>query len=87
MVADEDEQFDLDLAEQQLHQEISQVLSRHGVMVTKWILAAEVLDREGQRALESFASPDFRAWDAIGIVGFLDARERGAASADAAADE
>ncbi len=85
-MAGEEEQFDLDRAEQELHQEISTVLSRHGVMVTKWILAAELLDQKGERALESFASPDFRAWDAIGMVGFLDARERGAAGADAVAD-
>ncbi len=73
-------------AEEELQQEISGVLGRHGVMVTKWILAAEVLEGDGTRAMESFASPDFRAWDAIGLVGYMDARERWAAGTNAVSE-
>ncbi len=64
-------------AQRELHDAIADVMTRHGWMVTKWLAAVEIIDDSGERALESFASPDFRAWDAIGMVGFLDARERG----------
>lgn len=86
-MADPDEvKRHLDAAERELHDAVSQVLGRHGLMVTKWILAAEVLDADGERALESFASPDIRAWDTIGLFGYLDARERGAIAADVAGE-
>ena len=77
---------DLEAAEQELHDAIAQVLGRHGLMVTKWILAAEGLDAAGERAMEAFTSPDFRSWDSIGLLGFLDARERGTIGAAAARD-
>jgi len=64
-------------AEQQLHQAIAEVLGRNGLMVTKWILAVEGLGADGSRAMEAFTSPDFRAWDSLGMLGYLDARERG----------
>jgi hypothetical protein len=73
---------DLEAAERELHDAISQVLSPHGLMVTKWILGVEGIGDDGERVLETFTSPDFRSWDSIGIIGFLDARERGAAAAD-----
>jgi hypothetical protein len=63
---------------------LSDVLSRQGLMVTKWMCVAEVIGADGSRALESFASPDIRAWDTLGMLGYLDARERGAVGADAA---
>jgi hypothetical protein len=77
----------LEAAERELHDAIAQVLGKHGLMVTKWVLGAEGLDNEsGERVLETFTSPDFRSWDAIGIMGFLDARERGVVGAEAAAE-
>ncbi len=83
----DDAREQLDAAERELHDAIAAVLGRHGCMVTKWILAAEVLDGDGVRAMESFASPDFRAWDSIGLLGFLDARERGAVAAESLNDD
>ncbi len=70
-------------AERRLHQAVAEIVGAHGVMVTKWMLGVEVLDEQGGRDMYGFASPDFRAWDSLGIVGFLDARERGAVGADA----
>ncbi len=84
MADDEPVERDLAAAEQEMHQAIAGVLSQHGLMVTKWILAVEVLDSEGGRAMEAFTSPDFRAWDSVGLLGYLDARERGVAGAVAA---
>jgi hypothetical protein len=77
---------DLAAAERELHDAIAAVLGRRGMMVTKWMLVAEILDGDGVRALESFASPDIRAWDTIGILGYLDARERGAIAAEFAGE-
>lgn len=67
---------DLFQAQAELHDAISDVLSRHGLMANRWLLGAEVLDADGDRAMEAFTSPDMRAWDSLGILGFLDARER-----------
>ena len=83
-MSDEQEGDGLDDAERELHQAIAEVLARHGMMVTKWMLAVEGLDTEGGRDLETFTSPDFRAWDSIGFLGFLDARERGVVGGAAA---
>lgn len=77
---------DLAAAERELHDAIAAVLGRRGLMVTKWMLVAEVLDGDGVRALESFASLDIRAWDTIGMFGYLDARERGAVTAEVAGE-
>lgn len=75
----------MDLAQDELHDAISQVLNRRGLIPTKWVLGVEGLDDSGQRVLETFTSPDFRVWDSLGILGFLDARERGVVAAAAAA--
>lgn len=72
--------------ERELHDAIAQVLNRSGLMPTKWMLSVEGLDNAGERVLETFTSPDFRAWDSIGILGFVDARERGVVGAEAADD-
>lgn len=85
-MADGDAVNDLDRAEQELHGAISEVLNRRGLMITKWLLAVEGLDQGGERVLETFTSPDFRAWDSLGFLGFLDARERGVAGAEAVSD-
>jgi hypothetical protein len=82
-VADEPDGH-LEAVERELHDAIAQVLGRHELMVTKWLCVAEVYDAAGERALEYYGSPDIRAWDTLGIVGYLDARERGAVGAEAA---
>lgn len=69
---------DLARTEQELHEAISEVLTRHGLMVNRWVLVTEVMDREGERALEAFTSPDLRAWDSLGLLHFILERERGA---------
>lgn len=77
-----DDEAELYVVQQELHDAISEVLNRHQLMATKWISVIEVLDAEGGRALESFCSPDFRAWDTIGMLGFMDAQERGSITVD-----
>lgn len=72
--------------EREIHDAVSQIMGRHGLMVTKWLCVAELLGADGQRMLESFASPDMRAWDTIGMIGLIEARERGVLGAAAAAD-
>ena len=37
-------------------------------MVTKWVLAAEWVDHEGERWLTTQRSPDTRSWDAKGML-------------------
>lgn len=71
--------------ERELHDAAAGVLGRHGLMLTKWMFIAELLDGDGTRMLESFVSPDMRAWDTLGMMAFLDARERGVVGAEAAA--
>lgn len=84
-VADEENTEDTALAiERGLQDAIADVMHRHGYVATKWIAAIEFLDPAGERRLDSFASPDFRAWDSLGMLGFLDARERGLVGAAAA---
>lgn len=77
---------ELVIAGRELNDALSQILNRRGLMPTKWVLAAEGIDNAGERVLETFTSPDFRAWDSIGMLGFIDARERGAVGAAAADD-
>lgn len=83
-MADPGEEPDLAAIEQELHDVVAQVLGRHDLMVTKWMMVVEGIDSAGERAFEAFTSPDFRAWDSIGFLGFLDARERGVIGAEAA---
>ncbi len=85
-MADDGEMEQLQLIEQELNNAVSDVMGRHGMVVTKWMAAVEVIDGSGERALEAFTSPGLRSWDSIGILGFLDARERGPVHA-AAADQ
>lgn len=80
------EAWNHDEIEQELHQALAEILGRRGVMATKWMVVAEGLADNGSRDLLSFSSPDFRSWDSIGFIGFLDARERGAVGAAAAAE-
>lgn len=85
-MADDDEtvQADLVAAEAELHQQIAQVLGQQGLMVTKWLLSVEFLDSDGGRGMQALTSPDFRSWDSLGFLGYLDARERGVVGATAA---
>jgi hypothetical protein len=75
---------DLVQAQDDLHQAVAEVLGRHGLMVTKWLLAAEVIDTDGGRDMQAFTSPDLRAWDSLGLLGYMNAREQGAVGAAAA---
>lgn len=70
--------------EAELHDAICAVLQRHGMMATKWLAGVKIIGEDGERTLGTFTSPDFRSWDSIGILGCLDARERGVVGAEAA---
>lgn len=83
-MAEVEQDYDGEAVETELHDAISAVLQRHGLMATKWLAGIEVIGADGERSLGTFTSPDFRPWDSLGILGCLDARERGVVGADAA---
>lgn len=68
----------------ELHTAISDVLTKHGLYLNRWLLVTEVVEADGDRSLNSFASPDLRAWDSLGMLEFALAQERGALFAEAA---
>ncbi len=87
LVADEEDEAGPDEAVgRELLDAASQILARHDLMVTKWLFVADVIDGDGERMLASYASPDIRAWDTLGMIDFVQARERGVVAADAAAE-
>ncbi len=63
--------------EREMSEAIAAVLARHQSMPNRWVLVVEVMEESGERALETFASQDLRAWDALGMLGFALERERG----------
>lgn len=75
---------DLERVEQDLGDAIGEVLRRHGLMVNRWVLVAEVLNEHGQRELVCFTSTDLRSWDSLGMLGYVLERERGAVHVDVA---
>ncbi len=39
-----------------------------GAMVQRFVLLAEVIDSDGERALWALTPPDARAWDTLGLI-------------------
>ena len=37
-------------------------------MVTKWVLVAEVIEKDGSRTLKVISSPDIPGWDKVGML-------------------
>lgn len=83
-MAGDGEENELVVVERELHDAIADVMNRHRMITTKWVGVVEFINPAGERDLEAFTSPDFRAWDSLGMLGFIDARERGATGAQAA---
>lgn len=77
---------DLDAAEKDMDEAVSSVLTKHGLMANRWLLAAEVLEEDGERSLLAMTSPDLRSWDSLGMLGYLIERERAAIHEDYRAD-
>jgi hypothetical protein len=46
-----------------------------GAMVTRFVVLAEVIDADNDRALWSFTAPDATKWDSMGLLQFALRRE------------
>jgi hypothetical protein len=46
-----------------------------GAMVTRYILLAEVIDADSERAVWAFTAPDATKWDSLGLLEFGRLRE------------
>ena len=69
--------YDPEIAQQELAEAISSVLTRHGLMTNRWILVTEVIDQDGGRSLGSFSSDDLRAWDTLGMLHYVLEQDKG----------
>lgn len=50
---------------------LADTLHRHdGSIVNRWIVLADVMDPEGERALVSLAQADMKPWDSLGMLEF-----------------
>lgn len=58
-----------------------------GEMVTRWVLAAETIGADGDRALWLLAPDDAKSWDTLGLAEYALAVERGRVTADAITDD
>lgn len=58
-----------------------------GEMVTRWVLAAETIGTDGERALWLLAPEDAKAWDTLGLAEYALAVERGRVTADTITDD
>lgn len=47
-----------------------------GAFVTRWVVVAEVIDAEGDRAVWMDVSDDAKAWDSLGLLEYALQRER-----------
>ncbi len=78
---------DFEAVQREVGEAVAAVLARHGQMPNRWMLVAEVMDTDGERSLETFASQDLRSWDALGMLAFALERERGGVYADVARED
>lgn len=46
-----------------------------GCMVTRFIVLAEIIDADSDRAVWSFVAPDATKWDTLGLLEFARMRE------------
>lgn len=53
-----------------------------GNLVTRWIVLAEVIEPEGERALVTTRQEDMRAWDSLGMLTFAVQLEQAALTRD-----
>lgn len=51
---------------------ISGVLGQHAEIVTRWVLVAETLDADGDRAAWMLAQEDSKSWDALGLLAYAE---------------
>lgn len=67
---------DLVQVEKEIGEAIAAVLTRHDLMVNRWVLVSEVFEADGNRKVGAFTSDDLRAWDSLGLLGYILERER-----------
>lgn len=53
-----------------------------GAFVTRWVIVAEVIDTEGERAVWMDTSDDATPWDTLGLLEYALQRERSAQVVD-----
>jgi hypothetical protein len=66
---------------------ISTVLGQAGAMVTRWVVLADVIEPDGERALWTLAPTDAKAWDTLGMLDYARAIKHGDVTAEAIRDE
>lgn len=47
---------------------LADVLGRRGLMLTRWVLHAEVMEDDGERSLWHLTTEDMKIWDTLGLV-------------------
>jgi hypothetical protein len=53
-----------------------------GSMVTKWVLLAEVIDKDGDRGLWTMAPSGLKPWESVGMLAFAQQTEQAQMVAD-----
>lgn len=56
-------------------------------MLVRWVLLAEVIDTDGERAVWNMTSEDARAWDTLGLLTYATQIEQAGIVADHRDDE
>lgn len=47
---------------------ITAAMLKHGDMVTRWVVVAEVFESTGERGLWAFTAEDMKAWETLGML-------------------
>ncbi len=61
---------DLPDLDEQLDPAVHTAFSDRGEILTRWVLVAEAINADGQRAVYVSSAPDAQVVDALGLLGF-----------------
>lgn len=54
---------------------LADVMARDGAMLTRWVVLADVIEANGERALWALCPSEQKAWDTLGMLRFADHQE------------
>ena len=54
---------------------VTEVMSRHGMMVTKWLFLADVIEDAGSRSIVHLSAEQAAPWDNLGLFDYVRAME------------